>query len=67
MKDFLENGSRFPKFLAIITLGILSSLFSPLYPLFKNPVTAIASVVALVAGFIALSLTLRAMLGYDPV
>jgi Protein of unknown function (DUF751) len=67
MKDFLDNISQYPKFLAIITLGILSSLFSPLYPFFRNPVTAIASVVALVAAFVTLSLTLRAMLGYDPV
>lgn len=67
MKNFLDNLIRFPKFLALISLGVLSSFFAPVIPLFKRPATAIALIVALVAGFMALSFTLRAMLGYDPV
>ncbi|MDX1977949.1 MAG: DUF751 family protein [Pseudanabaenaceae cyanobacterium bins.68] len=67
MKDFLDNLIRFPKFLALISLGVLSSFFAPVVPLLKRPATAIALVVALVGGFMALSFTLRAMLGYDPV
>jgi Protein of unknown function (DUF751) len=67
MKEFLDNLSRFPKFLAIISLGVLSSFFAPVVPLLKRPISAIALVVLLVAGFMALSFTLRAMLGYDPV
>jgi uncharacterized membrane protein YjjP (DUF1212 family) len=67
MKEFLDNLSRFPKFLAIISLGVLSSFFAPVVPLLKRPTTAIALVILLVAGFMTLSFTLRAMLGYDPV
>jgi uncharacterized membrane protein YjjP (DUF1212 family) len=67
MKEFFDNLSRFPKFLAIISLGVLSSFFAPVIPLLKRPATAIALVVGLVAGFMALSFTIRAMLGYDPI
>jgi Protein of unknown function (DUF751) len=67
MKDFLDNVSRFPKFLAIISLGILSAFIAPLLPLLKRPSTAIASIVLLVGSLCTVAFILRAMLGIDPI
>ncbi len=67
MNDFANNLLRYPKFLALISLGVLSALLRPLYPFFRRPVTAIAAVVVLVGTLLALVFTLRAMLGLDPV
>jgi type II secretory pathway component PulF len=63
MQDFFTNVSRYPRYLISFSLGVLFSLFSPLLPLFKRPATAIASISFLIAAFIGLSFTLRAMLG----
>lgn len=65
MQDFLENVSRYPRYLVSITLGILLTAVSPLLPLFRRPSTAIATVSLLIAGFMALAFTLRAMLGFS--
>lgn len=65
MKNFLQNLLRYPKFLALITGGVLSVVIAPIIPLFRQPVTAIAMVTALVSGFVGVSLVLRAMLGLD--
>lgn len=65
MQDFWINISRYPRYLVSISLGVLLTLFSPIAPLFKKPTTAIAAVAFLVAGFIFLSFTLRAMLGLN--
>jgi type II secretory pathway component PulF len=63
MQEFFTNVSRYPRYLITFSLGVLLTLLSPLLPLFKRPVTAIAAVSFLVAAFIGLSFTLRAMLG----
>ncbi len=40
-------------------------VIAPLISLLKKPVTAIAAIVAIMSGFIGVSLVLRAMLGLD--
>ncbi len=65
MQDFFNNVSRYPRYLIAFTLGVLLTAFSPLLPLFKRPVTAIATIAVLIAAFAFLSFTLRAMLGLD--
>lgn len=62
MQDFLNNISRYPRYLVSISLGILYTLVSPLFPLFKRPSTAIASSLLILSAFAFLSFTLRAML-----
>lgn len=65
MEDFFNNVSRYPRYLISFTLGVFYTALSPLMPLFKRPSTAIATVAALVSGFLFLAFTLRAMLGLD--
>ncbi|WP_088890686.1 DUF751 family protein [Leptolyngbya ohadii] len=64
MQDFFSNVSRYPRYLISFSLGVLLTMFSPLLPLFKRPVTAVATVLFLLAGLTFISLTLRAMLGF---
>ncbi|EDX76470.1 conserved hypothetical protein [Coleofasciculus chthonoplastes PCC 7420] len=67
MKDFLQNISRYPRYLISISLGIFFALFERFKPVLSNPVSAIA-LVGLVGGtFLFLVFTLRAMLGLNPV
>lgn len=63
MQDFFSNVSRYPRYLITFTLGVLYSIVKPLLPLFENRVTAVALVGAVVAGFLFLTFTLKAMLG----
>lgn len=63
MKEFFENVFRYPRYFISFTLGILYSAVEPLLPLLKRPTTAIALIGAVVAGFVFLTFTLRAMLG----
>jgi Protein of unknown function (DUF751) len=63
MQEFFNNVSRYPRYLITFTLGIFLTALSPLLPLFRRPVTAIATVAFLLSGFVCLSFTLRAMLG----
>ncbi|MGF1568193.1 MAG: DUF751 family protein [Nodosilinea sp.] len=67
MKEFLTNVSRYPRYLISFTLGILYNAVQPLVPLFQRPTTAVALVGAVIAGFIFLTFTLRAMLGLGAV
>lgn len=67
MKDFWENVSRYPRFFITFTLGIFYFLFDRLKPLFERPLTAIALMGILIAGFFFIAFTLRAMLGLNPV
>jgi len=62
MKDFFDNISRYPRYLISITLGVLYGAVQPLVPLLQRPTTAIALIGAVVAGFLFLTFTLRAML-----
>ena len=65
MKNFIQNLLRYPKFLALITGGVLSVVIAPISPLFNKPLTSIAMISAIIRGFIGVSLVLRAMLGLD--
>lgn len=67
MKDFLENISRYPRYLITFTLGIFYSVYEWFKPLLKNRVTAVAFLGMLVGGFLFLFFTLRAMLGLSTV
>jgi hypothetical protein len=67
MKDFFENVFRYPRYLISFTLGILYNALKPLESLLQRPATAVALVGAVVAGFLFLTFTLRAMLGLDVV
>lgn len=63
MKEFFDNISRYPRYLISFTLGILYSFVQPLVPLLQRPITAIALIGSVVAGFMFLTFTLQAMLG----
>jgi len=63
MQEFFKNVSRYPRYLISFTLGILFNAIEPLMPLLKRPTTAIALVGIVIATFVFLTFTLRAMLG----
>ncbi|MEM8503895.1 MAG: DUF751 family protein [Cyanobacteria bacterium P01_D01_bin.1] len=63
MQEFIDNISRYPRYLISVSLGIFYNAIAPLVPLLKRPTTAIALISAVIAFFIGLSFTLRAMLG----
>lgn len=63
MKEFFDNVIRYPRYLISFSLGIFFNALQPLMPLLQRPTTAIALIGAVVAGFVFLSFTLRAMLG----
>jgi hypothetical protein len=63
MEEFFNNVSRYPRYLISFTLGILFNAIEPLLPLLKRPVTAIALIGIVIAAFLFLTFTLRAMLG----
>lgn len=65
--DFWENISRYPRYLVTIILGIFYAQFSWVKPLLARPTTAIAFIGLLLGGFMFISFTLRAMLGFSPV
>lgn len=67
MQEFINNVSRFPRFLITVTLGIFFFLFDQLKPLLERPATAIALVTFIIAAFVFVTFTLRAMLGLSPV
>lgn len=67
MQEFLDNISRYPRFLITITLGIFFALFERLRPLLKRPVTATALLGVIIGGFAFIFFTLRAMLGYTTI
>jgi heme/copper-type cytochrome/quinol oxidase subunit 4 len=63
MQEFFNNVSRYPRYLISFTLGIFLNAIAPLMPLLKRPTTAIALVGIVIATFLFLTFTLRAMLG----
>lgn len=65
MEDFLQNISRYPRYLISISLGIFWAFFEKLAPFLKNPVTAIALIGLGIGTFAFLYLTLEAMLGIN--
>jgi len=67
MQDFFKNTSRYPRYLISFSLGILFNALQPLLPLLKRPTTAVALVSTVIAAFLFLTFTLRAMLGLGSV
>ncbi|MFN3926510.1 MAG: DUF751 family protein [Pseudanabaenaceae cyanobacterium] len=65
MQDFFRNVLSYPKFLLLISAGVLSLVFKPVMPLLQRPITAIALISAVVSASIGITLVLRAMLGLD--
>ncbi|NEP59988.1 MAG: DUF751 family protein [Symploca sp. SIO2G7] len=65
--SFFENVLRYPRYMISIVLGIFYSFFLWLKPLLDRPVTAIALILMVVAGFLFITFTLRAMLGFSSV
>lgn len=63
MREFLENVSRYPRYLISLIVWFFLAIAETFRPLFKNPVTAIATVGMLGGTFALLFFTLRAMLG----
>ncbi|HCF25627.1 MAG TPA: DUF751 domain-containing protein [Cyanobacteria bacterium UBA11049] len=67
MQDFWNRVSRYPTFFVTIILGVFWNAIEPLMPFLKRPVTAIPLISLFIAGFVFIALTLRAMLGLNPV
>lgn len=65
MQDFLNNISRYPRYLISLILGVFWNAIEPLVPFLKRPVTAIALIGLALGGLSFLSFTLRAMLGLN--
>jgi hypothetical protein len=65
MGDLWNTVSKYPRFLIGVTLGVILNGFSPLLPLFKRPVTAIALTAILIALLSFFVFTLKAMLGIE--
>lgn len=65
MEEFLNNVSRYPRYLISVSLGVLYTYIEPLIPLLKRPITAIP-LIGFTASFVAfIVLTLQAMLGLN--
>lgn len=65
MQEFFNNVSRYPRYLISFSLGIFFNAIEPLLPLLQRPTSAIALIGAVVAGFLFLVFTLKAMLGLN--
>jgi hypothetical protein len=63
MQDLWSTISKYPKFLIGVILGVFFNLLSPIAPLMKNPLTAIALIGSLIGGFICLTFVMKGMLG----
>jgi hypothetical protein len=66
-EGFGENVLRYCRYFITIILGVLLNAIAPVAPLFKRPVTAIATMSLLVGLLLFISFTLRAMLGLSPI
>lgn len=64
---FWDNVFRYQRYFITTLLGILLSVFAPLAPLLKRPVTLIALLGLFVGGMVFITLTLRAMLGLSTI
>jgi hypothetical protein len=65
MGDLWSTVSKYPRFLVSVMLGVILNGFSPLMPLLKRPITAIAVVAMLIAVMSFFVFTLKAMLGVE--
>ncbi|NEP13727.1 MAG: DUF751 family protein [Symploca sp. SIO2C1] len=66
-EGFWDNVLRYPRYMISIIFGIFYSFFLWFKPLLDRPVTAIALILMIVAGFFFITFTLRAMLGLSSV
>lgn len=60
---FWDNVFRYPRYFITTLLGVLLSLFAPLAPLLKRPLTLVALLGLFIGSIVFVTLTLRAMLG----
>lgn len=67
MQEFLQNISRYPRFLISFSLGVLLTLLSPFTALVRDRNSAIAVGLLFASGLAFIAFTLRAMLGFSPV
>ena len=67
MKDFWVNVYRYCTYFVSIILGIFLFLYEWAKPLLKRPIAAAALLGVMISGLIFIVLTLRAMLGLNPV
>jgi membrane protein insertase Oxa1/YidC/SpoIIIJ len=63
MQDFIQNISRYPRYMISLVAGVFWNFFEPMVPMLRRPTTAIALIGALISSLIFLTLTLKAMLG----
>lgn len=63
MQEFFNNVSRYPRYFITFVLGVFYSVFEWARPMLSNRVSAIALVGIVVAGFVFITFTLRAMFG----
>ena len=63
---FWDNVFRYPRYLVSIVLGIFLNTLEPLFPLLKRPVTLMAILGLFTGGLFFVTLTVRAMLGLNP-
>lgn len=66
-EGFWENVSRYVRYFVTVLLGVVLNAAAPLVPLFKHPVSAIATISVLLGLIAFFYFTLRAMLGLSPV
>ncbi|MBO1056566.1 MAG: DUF751 family protein [Dolichospermum sp. JUN01] len=64
---FWDNVFRYPRYLISIVLGIFLNTLEPLFPFLKRPVTLIAILGLFAGGLFFVTLTVRAMLGLNPI
>ena len=64
---FWDNVFRYPRYLVSIVLGIFLNTLEPLFPLLKRPVTLMAILGLFTGGLFFVTLTVRAMLGLNPI
>lgn len=66
-EGFWDNVFRYLRYFVTTLLGVLLNTFEPLAPLLKRPVTFIALLGFFVGSLVFITLTLRAMLGLNPI
>ena len=64
---FWDNVFRYHRYLISIVLGIFLNTLEPLFPFLKRPVTLIAILGFFAGGLFFVTLTMRAMLGLNPI
>jgi hypothetical protein len=66
MKNFFDNVFRYPRYFITFGLGIFLSLFEWVRPILQDRSTLVALIVLLSSAAVFVTLTLRGMLGLQP-